>query len=537
MRVIHLALVFCLLASTLYAQTEYSLKIKPPINALTVFLNGAEINQTETLSLKKGKNKIEICGLSSSIMQNSIQVAIKDAQLISTKTVEQMLDADELPQRIGAIVTAKNKVEKDIQLITDEIDAYKAQKSLLSENRSVASQTGLLLIELKEAMEFHLQNTLKINNKISILETELGIKKEMADSLNDQLKKQHYAESQNRIKIIVEALSDKDCVTVLNFCYLVNNAGWAPSYDIIASDITQPIELIYRAKLYNNTGVDWENVNLTLSTADPTLDANKPSLEPWYLDYSTYQMNKSRAGYLNSAEIAESNIFSGTFNKGADYEVVAIDKLGIEFPIEKTYDIIADAKPYLVDIKQHLINASYSYLAVPKEDKDAFLMASVTDWAELKLIDGPANIYFGDTYVGRSSINTRSVEDSLPISLGRDKEVIVTRTLKKDFGTKKIIGTNRKDEFIYEIIVKNNRNAQIEIEVADQLPISKQSDIIVEINTITDADHNTETGKLSWKTQIQPGGTKVYQLSYSVKYPKNKTVNIKQMRKVNIMTF
>ena len=109
-----------------------------------------------------------------------------------------------------------------------------------------------------------------------------------------------------------------------------------------------------------------------------------------------------------------------------------------------------------MDVIKYNVPTLFKYYSVPKVDRDAFLIARIPNWQDLNLIEGNANIYFGGTYVGQSFISTRSVSDTLDISLGRDKKVIVTRTKMKDFSSKKTFGSNRKETHAYRIIVKNN---------------------------------------------------------------------------------
>jgi uncharacterized protein (TIGR02231 family) len=332
--------------------------------------------------------------------------------------------------------------------------------------------------------------------------------------------------------------------STINLKYIVTDAGWAPSYDLHAEDINQPIELKYRAKVFNNTGVDWNDIKIKLSTSDPSQSAAKPVLAPWELAFvssGNFKKQKSYA-YSENSPIQQSNegYMQNSLGKQQDYGQIAkpanpakiefveveIAELSAEFDIKSSYTIPADSKPYIVDVTEYKLPATYQHFSAPKLDRDAFLLARITGWEDLNLVEGPANIYYAGTYVGQSYIETRSADDTLALSLGRDNKVLVTRTKIKEYSSRKIIGSTIKETFAYEMLVKNNRKTPIQIEIIDQLPISTQSDILVDAIETSKGEFDSKTGKYTWKQSLQPGEVRKIEFSFSVKYPKNSKPNL-----------
>ena len=209
-----------------------------------------------------------------------------------------------------------------------------------------------------------------------------------------------------------------------------------------------------------------------------------------------------------------------------------MSELGVDFKVKERYSIPSGTKAQLVDVNEYQLNASYKYFVVPKVDKDAFLLAQVVGWEKLNIIDGSANIYFNGLYVGESYLNTSSAADTLDISLGRDRKIIVNRVKKEDFNSKKLIGLNRKESLTYEISLRNTYNKAVKIEIWDQIPISQESTIEVSDIEISGAELDDTSGKIEWETELVPGNTKRYTISFSVKYPRNKKVAIRKSRKV-----
>ncbi len=328
---------------------------------------------------------------------------------------------------------------------------------------------------------------------------------------------------------------------IVNLRYLVSNTGWEPSYDLVVDDITQPIILKYKARVYNNTGVDWKNVSLTFSTADPSMSASRPYLTKWGLNQSSsmsdYEETETNEMEDSSKVMEEPSPVS--HDNSVQYKSITVSELSTSFNIATPYSIPSDAKPYTVDITSYSLNATYGYITIPKLDNSAFLVAKVSGWEKLYLIDGPMNVYFNNAYIGESSLNTQKVEDTLELSLGRDNQIQVSRQKKEDFGSKVLIGSNRKQSFKYEITVKNNKSVPVKIEVQDQVPISQESDISVDVEQISGAQQDNLSGRLKWLANLKPGESVTYILSFTVKAPKNKEVHLKEyrMRKVDCPSF
>ncbi len=199
-------------------------------------------------------------------------------------------------------------------------------------------------------------------------------------------------------------------------------------------------------------------------------------------------------------------------------------QINVEFEIDIPYSIPSDGKEQLVSMDEYELPAGYTYFVIPKLDKDAFLVADVTGWETVNLLPGTANIFFEGNYVGQTTLNPNETGDTLRVSFGRDNKVVVKREQLKDFTSKKFIATNKKVTYAYEITVRNTKQQAIKVEVQDQVPVSNNSGISVEVEEMSGAVYDSEKGKLTWKYDINPAETKTMRFIFSAKYPKGKTV-------------
>jgi len=323
----------------------------------------------------------------------------------------------------------------------------------------------------------------------------------------------------------------------LDLSYLIASASWQPVYDIRAKDVNNPIEFNYKAKVFQNTGKDWKNIKLTLSTGNPFLNLNKPELYAWNLNFYQpyYDVTKVRGGRAakveyNIEDLPERNVTSSiALQAGVTQEVVIAQQLenqiSTDFEITIPYDVASGNKPQTVEIKTTQVNADYEYFAVPKLDKEAFLTAKISDWENLNLINGEANIYFENRFIGNININPKYAADTLTFSLGRDKRIVIEREQLKEFSESKFLSKNVEKSFAYQIKIKNTKSTPINILIEDQIPISNNEDIEIEAKDFGGAQFNKETGKLIWKLKLNSSESSNKKFTYSVTYPKDKIIS------------
>ncbi len=209
-----------------------------------------------------------------------------------------------------------------------------------------------------------------------------------------------------------------------------------------------------------------------------------------------------------------------------DYVSVADNELDVSYDIDLPYDVPTNGKQQIATLKEVSVEGIFKFYAVPKLDKEAYLLTEISDWEKLNLLAGEANIIFEGTYVGKSFIDPASTNDTLNLTLGKDKRVVVKREKMVDFSSVKFMGSNKLQTITYELTVKNNKKDAIQFILKDQYPISTNKEIEVELLESSAAEINKEIGVLTWKLQLAPGESKKVRISYSVKYPKGKVLNL-----------
>ena len=194
------------------------------------------------------------------------------------------------------------------------------------------------------------------------------------------------------------------------------------------------------------------------------------------------------------------------------------------YEIDLPYTVMNDGKTYSVDINEYSLKADYEYFAVPKIQQEAFLTAKITNWQDLNLLDGNANLFFEGTYLGTSYLDAKNADDTMKISLGKDKGVVVKRVLQKDFSQKKFLGSNKSDTRQYEITVRNNKQQDIQIRIEDQFPIPNNKEIEIGKLTYGNGSLDDTSQKVSWLVSLSSKKEEKLPFGFTVKYPKDKIV-------------
>jgi uncharacterized protein (TIGR02231 family) len=532
--------------SPLLAQPQQKLNIEQA----TVYLSGAELVSTARLNLQKGENEILFTNVAGDINSQSITVNATNGVVVESATFQNNYLATE-------VFSPKAKEIKDsIDLMTEartgvsnKISAIAEQIAILQNNRKVSGDnTGLSVAELTKMLDLISTRWESLLNQKTKQEETLKKTDERIAKLRKQLDEEQKKDYQPGGQLLVKFYAKDATATAVVINYVSPRAGWEPIYDVFADEVNHPVKLYYKANIYQNSGVNWTNVRLGLSTGNPTEGVQAPVMNPWYLsfympqqvEYNTKLLQAMSPGAYQQKR-GEDMALGGARSAGTQYVIdgvqvqgqssmnnyVSVDNSGVNttFDIDLPYSIPTDGKQHLVAVKKYELPATYRYYAVPKLDKDAFLQAQITNWEDLNLLPGKSNIFYEGAYVGQGMMDMRNVKDTMTISLGRDKKVIVKRERDIKLRSVKTIGTNVRETYAYNIQVRNTRKEPITLIVQDQQPVSNDKDIVIEDKETGGAEYDELTGMMKWNMQLAANETKKVSFGFTIKYPKVKTIS------------
>ncbi|MDL5049553.1 DUF4139 domain-containing protein [Oscillatoria amoena NRMC-F 0135] len=530
--------------------------INAKLQKVTVYLQGADLHYTENVSLSTGINEFAFENISPYINQPSLQASIKNGVVMDVKYELVYEEAKPKP-------TANKKYDKEIEQVLDSLEdlrydekdadnhlkALTTEKNMLMNNRIIKGEPlkdSLQLLQqgmafLKERLNAIYAEELKyekIKDKIAKVRNRLNNRHKALLLLQSGDGAGYSGDAKPIHKVLVTVYAENPTTTQLSFSYFVDAANWVPAYDLQASSVNGTLKLNYFANVTQNTGLDWKNTQLTLSTSTPTESNTKPTLSPWYLSFyeyknyspapstnSTMPLKKESLAFRNNNTDDMNDLEEKDLNSLLDYISVTENLLRVEYEIKLNYTLNSDGKTHKVLINDKDVPMTLQFAAVPKISSDAFLMARITGWEEMNIIPGNARLYFDGAFVGQMYLDPSTTEDTLSVNLGRDKSFALTRKKVKEKHKERFIGDEKIETRTIEIVVRNTKNQAIDVEVEDQIPVvSGTNEIKVVLKESDDAELDEPSGSLKWKLKLKAKETKKLKFTYEIHYPKDKPV-------------
>ncbi|WP_394758347.1 DUF4139 domain-containing protein [Flavobacterium sp.] len=507
------------------------------VKAATVYFNAAEISQSANVVLPSGTSEIVVKNVANYLNESSVQIgAPSSLTVLSVQFTNDYMSEYDVDENSPAIKKVKDSVilvQKELNRVINSRNSESKTIELLDKNQQVFGQnSGLSVIELTKMVDYYKSKRTEISNTINTLEEKEKKLNELITKLNNKLEVDTSKEEKTSSgKLVLQVMNTTAGNVPLEISYITNNASWSPFYDLRADNVTSPINMMYKAQVVQNTGIDWKKVKLTLSSGNPNQNNQAPILSSWFLQYNqpypAAVMNDYKSKELQEVVVVTS---AGIKRKKdnvssiSNYTTINENQLNVSFDIDIPYDILSNGKAHSVALKEIKLPASYKYYAAPRVEKEAFLLAEIADYSKYNLLPGEANIIFEGMYVGKTMINPSQTSDTLNLSMGRDKKVSIKREKVVDKSGTKFLSSKKEQTFTYDITVRNNKKEAIVMLLKDQYPLSSDKEIEIELLQKDGAKANLETGILTWDLNLKPNETKKIRISYLVKYPKDKII-------------
>ncbi|PWJ40116.1 DUF4139 domain-containing protein [Sediminitomix flava] len=542
--IFYLSSILCLLPFYGFSQNE--LIVDAPISSSTVYFNGAQVLRKGSFSLKNEKTTLIFKGLSPNLKEKSIRVK-EDGSFMVLKVqskfdhlneVEKTKEAEALTVKLEE---ARDKIALEkthISILKDQLEFLKTNKNIKGTDATIspADYQSLSKIYFNEISKTKLDLLTREKNRDK-LQSELT---RLIDQYND-LYKQTYTPSYE-VSVEVEGKIGKN--SKIELSYLVENSAWVPTYDIRFTDTQKPLAFTYKAEVYQWTSIDWKNIDLTLSSADTETYAGMPQLYPQYLNFVS---TLPKVVAVPDEEVLEEEIEIDFFMEDSEsldevvvYEPALDEEPDFKLASKTLINNQQTAKEYAVGAKQSFksqkssntiqffqkeFDAEYEYQCIPKLSDKVYLVALITDENVSELMNGKANVYVENSFMGQTDINTAQFLDTLEVSFGVDPSIKVQREKVNVYTAKQSVGSYIKQTFTYKISMKNTKSFPINSKVIDQIPLSSDKNIEIEVKELSEGEL-FGNGSVIWNIELAPNETKELTLSYTIKYPKKEKINL-----------
>ena len=518
-------------------------EVSSKISAVTVYSDRALVTRTDRLTLQPGKYELLFKDLPAGILEDSIYATGKGSALAKILGLDIKRTFLEKPR--GEKI---KKLEKEIQGLQDQdkalrnkIEISKTQDEFLKSIKVQMPEdiSKKMLIQKPAVTDWQailkFLNTNLTKNAQSRLDAEVKRRKLKVKivRLEKELRKirGHRALEEKSVLVTVEVT--RMGILDLELSYVILGARWHPLYDVRGQVASKEVELTYCGVVSQKTGEDWENVDLTLSTARPVVGARHPEPSPWYL--RIYEPIRRKAKLY---EKEEKLLASGLDLKKAVDEYAFVIKGGaitiakpmiseveergisVVFNIKRRESIPSDGTPHktTIDVKR-LSLAELEYSSIPRLSPYAYLKATIINDTDYPLLAGKVNVFSGADYIGTSRIDTIAPQEECELFLGVDEGIKV----KRELISKKTKSSGKKQEttYAYKIEVENYKKEKETITIIDQIPVSQDSRIKVKLLEMSEEPtEEIEQGIIKWRFNLLPKGKKEISFSFSIEYPR-----------------
>ncbi len=545
MRKIYFVL-FTLLITTAGLAAEI-INLDSRVTSATIFTSRAMVQREGQINLPAGRAQLCFANLTPDFLDESVRIAgqgTAEVKILDVK-VETEYTADVQNQKLNRLLAMHDSLQWENQALADQLAILKAKKEFLEslkaeapkESNQVILSGKLSIQEWQTMLTFLGKNLEDIYKAQRAIGVKQGLLANEMNALERKLQETKTSSKRKYKNILVTVDALKNGRLTLQATYTVNHAGWYPVYDARVNSNDKSMQLTYYGMIRQNTGEDWNKVNLALSTANPAVFTEVPEMSPWFLDiYRASRRNESKSLRIEAQAVPamEQDSFGGgeavTVVDEAkirfDEARVRAGEIGAVFDIPTRNDIPGDNVYHKVTIAVLPLTAQFEYAAVPKEIDKAFLTGKIINTSNYPLLPGEANVFFANDFVNKSSVNTVVPTDTFRLALGIDDAIKVERKLVNRFRESKgLLGGKAKITSEYEIIITNNKRSEEIITVQDQYPISRNEKIKVELLTPNEKEVKIDLyNRIKWIVKLKAGDRVKLPLKYQVEYPADENI-------------
>jgi len=527
------------------------------IDAVTVYPIGAEVMRVGRVTMERGEHAILFTDLPAQAVSGSIRVEGKATGMLEIGSVDTRRVS--VPRTDAAMAaTERKQIEDAIEKLKDEravlqagVEAAQAQKTLITNLAQLPTQPPAPKGAASQpdwSQLFALIGQRSAEAQKSVLEAQIKMRetdRQIADLTGKLATLAPAQEERTEVKVFVNAGAPLDAELTIR--YQVQMASWTPFYDARLSTGTRDepakLQLIRRASIQQKTGESWDDVQLALSTARPGAGSAAPILHPMTVDYvpdappPRQQAPADGSGRLmdrfaqeerdqspqEARERADESKQAGEVR--ARIEMQAFQAV---YAIAGRVAVPSTGEMKRVQIDDLALDPTLTVRTVPKAEQKAYLYAKLTTARGTPLLPGTVALFRDATFVGNGRLPLLAPGEEHELGFGVDDMVRVRHAIIEDKrGETGLISTSKTDVRNYRITVKNLHQRPIQLSVLDQIPVSQNDAIKIELQgrtAPTRRDVEDKRGVLAWDMSLTPDEEKAVEFGYRVSWPGAKRV-------------
>ena len=531
--------------------------VNSTISAVTVYTDRAVVTRSALVDLTGGTTELVFANLPLALNERSLQVSGKGtAQALILDVSAKQTYIDFTPNtRVKELEDLLKGLQKQLRGFDDRKGVLQAQSTMLDRMEAALFAPPTKDVPRPDLTQFTNSLTFLSEQKTKIIAEHATLDEQREDlqtkmtTVQNQLNELRGAGGRGYKTVTVRVSAAQAGSLDVALSYTVPGASWSPSYDARVLSSEHAVALGYFGIVHQNTGEEWKDVALTLSTARPSLGGAAPVLSVWNLDifnpvvmrqemddkrkrdYAAKSVNApapALAGMVNMQTLT-SNAEGGKLDfKDAEMASATIEAAATSasFRIATASSVPSDNSPQKVPITTVTLNSNPEYLTVPKQLATAFLTTKVINTSDFPLLAGAMNVFLDGTFVATSGLRTVMSGEKFDLALGADEGISVKhKRVNKFTEDTGLTNSGKRITYEYLLTIQNNKRTAERVIVADQVPLSRNEKIVVKLLSPDAKDVKpTDEGTLKWTLDLKAGEKRELSVKFTVEYDNNVNV-------------
>ncbi|MDQ1161557.1 uncharacterized protein (TIGR02231 family) [Chryseobacterium sp. SORGH_AS 447] len=506
------------------------------LNSVTLYEQSAELYSNSTFKIPKGSSEVVITNIAQNIDESTIKIGSRSKVSVLTYrfTTDENFYKTELDKRNPQhkiVLDSISLMEKKLKDLDFQKTALANSIGILDKNQIINAGSTSYSKELEKLIDYYQKKRTELSIQLDKAETSYSSVAEKLDKLRTKFDLNNQElEKYPKGKLVLQISSEGSEDVNLDIRYSIREALWRPYYDVVIPDINSKAQLLYKAMVRQNSGLDWKNVELHLVSGYPNVKKQIPFLPAWSLLYQEPLAAVDHGVKLDRAENYVS-VRSSSVKQVSVAEVALVgstvsrNQLNVAYDLKDRYTILSNNQDNSINLDRTEIPAIYTYYTIPKIDRTVYLIAELDNLDKYNLINAEANVIFENTNVGKTTLNAENTDSKLLLTLGDDKRISVKREAVKDKTMEKSISSsNKEQQFAYQLTIRNNKSEKVKIRIKDRIPVSQDKQLIITLVNKGGATYNEETGELTWDILLNANETRKLEFSFKVNSLKNRTI-------------
>ncbi|MFI7062540.1 DUF4139 domain-containing protein [Kribbella sp. NPDC050124] len=513
------------------------LVVDAPIAAVTVYPDRARVTRRGKLTVPAGDQTVYVEPLPLLLQEDSVRVSGHGPATVLGVDLAMRHHPQAPDETVAEVERQRREAVAEVAELTDaddvqaQLDAFLAQLARRAGGtfaRTLASgDDGADLGGFTDSLTSRLDAVRAKRRELAVQRREAEERLAAADRRLAAISKQR---TPDRRSAAVTLALESEAEVEIELSYVVRSAGWTSSYDVRLN--ADQLTLSWYGLITQQTGEDWPECDLRLSTARPTVTAKVPELDPWYLDRFHPPMPAAPAGVPLSHRAVPASL-----GGAADFieqqsaaapafaDLAAAVEQGVTaatYTPPRPVAVPADGASHRATIAAIDLDAKLDYVTAPVESTDVHLRATVVNSSTHTLPAGKAAVFHDADFVGSAALPMWAPGEDVELALGLDDRIRVERKLVRRTASKATLGSTRRREVEYETKIENHTPRPARVTVLDQLPVARDHEITVKpLVTEPEPAETTDLGVVTWKLDLAAGAEVAIKLGFRVETGKS----------------